>query len=175
MADTSILTGYFKNLFNIIDKKVNDTATYYIFCDGQSYFSFYQALYEFTKYVRPIVWDKIISFNGYTWRHQHELIAWGEKENSPRIPTGDGDIISCRAVLQVDRQHPAQKPVDVLIRLASKHDEAKLILDPFVGSGTTAIACERLNRNWIGIEIEEKYCEISARRIEAERKQLKLF
>ena len=42
LADTSILTGYFKNLFNIIDKKVNDTATYYIFCDGQSYFSFYQ-------------------------------------------------------------------------------------------------------------------------------------
>ena len=53
--------------------------------------------------------------------------------------------------------------------------ETSSILDPYSGSGTTAIACERLNRKWIGIEIEEKYCEISAKRIEAERKQLKLF
>jgi len=50
-----------------------------------------------------------------------------------------------------------------------------LVFDPFLGSGTTAIACERLNRRWIGIEISEKYCEIAAKRIEAERSQLKLF
>ena len=49
------------------------------------------------------------------------------------------------------------------------------VLDPFIGSGTTAIACEQLNKKWIGIEIEEKYCEIAAKRIENERKQLKLF
>lgn len=50
-----------------------------------------------------------------------------------------------------------------------------IVIDPFMGSGTTAVACERLNRNWLGIEIEEKFCEESARRLEAERKQLKLF
>ena len=44
-----------------------------------------------------------------------------------------------------------------------------------MGSGTTAIACEQLGRRWIGIEISEKYCEISAKRIERERQQLKLF
>jgi DNA modification methylase len=49
------------------------------------------------------------------------------------------------------------------------------VIDPFLGSGPTAVACERLKRKWIGIEIEEKYCEISAKRIELERKQLKLF
>jgi len=47
------------------------------------------------------------------------------------------------------------------------------ILDPLIGSGTTAIACERLNRRWIGIEIEEKYCEIAAKRIELEVKRIK--
>ena len=53
--------------------------------------------------------------------------------------------------------------------------EFELVLDPFLGSGTTAVACERLKRRWIGIEIEEKYCEIAKKRIEAERRQLKLF
>ena len=54
-------------------------------------------------------------------------------------------------------------------------DENETILDPFSGSGTTMVSCEKLNRKWVGIEIEEKYCEIAARRIELERKQLKLF
>jgi site-specific DNA-methyltransferase (adenine-specific) len=45
----------------------------------------------------------------------------------------------------------------------------------FFGTGTLAVACEELNRRWIGIEIEEKYCEIAAKRIEKERSQLKLF
>lgn len=49
------------------------------------------------------------------------------------------------------------------------------VLDPFMGSGTTAVACEYLNRKWVGIEIEEKFCEEAARRIEKEREQLKLF
>ena len=50
-----------------------------------------------------------------------------------------------------------------------------LILDPLIGSGTTALACERLKRKWIGIEISEEYCEIAAKRIEAETRQLSLF
>jgi DNA modification methylase len=44
-----------------------------------------------------------------------------------------------------------------------------------MGSGTTAVSCEKNSRRWIGIEIEEKYCEIAAKRIEKERSQLKLF
>jgi len=72
--------------------------------------------------------------------------------------------------------HPAQKPLAVIGHLV-RHlsPEQGFVFDPFLGSGTTAIACERLNRRWIGIEIEEKYCEIAAKRIENERKQLKLF
>ena len=54
-------------------------------------------------------------------------------------------------------------------------DETGIILDPFCGGGATIETCERLNRRWIGIEIEEKYCEIAAKRIEKENQQLKLF
>ena len=70
--------------------------------------------------------------------------------------------------------HPSQKPLRLIFDLLLL-TKSKSIIDPFLGSGTTAVACERLKRQWIGIEIEEKYCEIAAKRIEAERRQLKLF
>jgi len=74
------------------------------------------------------------------------------------------------------RQHPTQKPVNLLYRLLELYSkEHNLIFDPFIGSGTTAIACEKLNRKWIGIEISEKYCEIAAKRISLEASQGKLF
>ncbi len=50
-----------------------------------------------------------------------------------------------------------------------------MVLDPFIGSGTTARACEKLGRYCIGIEIDEKYCKIAKKLIEAEAKQRKLF
>ena len=72
--------------------------------------------------------------------------------------------------------HPTQKPIELMIYCVDENSQSNnTVLDPFLGSGTTAIACERLKRKWIGIEIEEKYCEIAAKRIEQERKQLKLF
>jgi len=74
-----------------------------------------------------------------------------------------------------NRKHPNQKPIPLIQWCMEKAKVQGVTLDPFLGSGTTAIACERLNRRWIGIEIEEKYCEIAAKRIENERKQLKLF
>jgi len=75
-----------------------------------------------------------------------------------------------------NNKHPCPKPIAWAfegLRILSKINE--IILDPFLGSGTTAVACERLNRRWIGVEISEKYCEIAVKRIENERKQLKLF
>jgi len=67
------------------------------------------------------------------------------------------------------RLHPHQKPnslVERLILLGSKEND--LILDPFLGSGTTAYCAKKLGRKCIGIEIEEKYCEIAANRCKQE-------
>ncbi len=74
------------------------------------------------------------------------------------------------------KAHPCQMPRALAQRaVLFSTDKADVVIDMFFGTGATASACERLNRSWIGIEIEEKYCEIAAKRIENERKQLKLF
>ena len=73
-------------------------------------------------------------------------------------------------------EHPTPKPVFLIKELLCVHSNPNdLILDPFFGSGTTGVACEKLNRRWIGIEISEKYCEIARKRISQEANQLKLF
>lgn len=65
------------------------------------------------------------------------------------------------------KYHPAQKPLELIIKLIDcSSEENDVVLDPFLGSGTTAVACEILGRKWIGIEIEEKYCEIAKKRIQ---------
>jgi site-specific DNA-methyltransferase (adenine-specific)/modification methylase len=63
--------------------------------------------------------------------------------------------------------HPTQKPLNLferLIEMAS--NEGDIILDPFMGSGTTAIAAEKMNRRWIGIDTEQKYIELANKRLE---------
>lgn len=70
--------------------------------------------------------------------------------------------------------HPTEKPISLIMDFVLNFSDINdIVKDPFGGSGTTAIACERLKRKWILIEKEEKYCEIAAKRIEQERQQLK--
>lgn len=174
IGDISVLEGYFQTTFGLIEGTLNRGATWYVFCDAKSYPVFWRVLYSRCRHLRLLVWDKIVSFNGYTWRHQHELIAWAECDGADRLPTGDGDVLQERGVLQDDRSHPAEKPVALLARLITKH-AATQILDPFMGSGTTGVACARLGRRFIGIEIEEKYFDIACRRIEQAQRQKDLF
>ncbi len=63
--------------------------------------------------------------------------------------------------------HPSQKPIkliEMLVQSATR--EGDLVLDPFLGSGTTALVCQNLNRNFTGIEIEQKYIEITESRLQ---------
>jgi site-specific DNA-methyltransferase (adenine-specific)/modification methylase len=62
--------------------------------------------------------------------------------------------------------HPTQKPEEMLKRIIiASSNEGDLVLDPFLGSGTTVVVAEQLKRNWIGIEISKKYVEFAKKRI----------
>ena len=61
--------------------------------------------------------------------------------------------------------HPTQKPIVVMLWVLEMFPSARSVLDPFMGSGTTLVAAKNLGRKAIGIEIEEKYCEIAAKRL----------
>lgn len=176
LADTSIMKGYFTQVFQKLDRVLKPTGTYYVFCDAQSYPIFYQTMYPYCEHVRVIVWDKICSYNGFTWRHQHELIAWGEKVDSLRVPTGDGDVIRCRGVMQADRNHPAEKPVELLCKLLAKTTKiGDIVLDPFMGSGSTCVAAHKLERNYIGIEYDEEYLKTAQSRLSKQSSRLETF
>lgn len=65
-------------------------------------------------------------------------------------------------------KHPCVMPIEVMMRAIGVLPEDAIIVDPFMGSGTTAIACMRLGRDFIGCEIDEGYCQEAKRRIEDE-------
>jgi len=174
ISDMSIFKHFMRMFFDECSRVIKSTGSYYIFCDGQSYSAMFEGLFLYVNRVRPLVWDKLTSVNGYTWRHQHELIAWGEGFDAERVNTGDGDILKCKAVPVNERKHPAEKPIKLISRLIEKHNP-ECVLDPFGGSSTVALACVPLHVKWIIIELAEDYCAISKDRIEKEAQQLKLF
>jgi DNA modification methylase len=72
--------------------------------------------------------------------------------------------------------HKAEKPLELIMKLVHcSSNEEDVVLDPFLGSGTTAVACEKLRRRWIGIEIEEEFCKVAKKRLEDELKVKRLF
>ncbi len=73
------------------------------------------------------------------------------------------------------REHPTQKPVGVMEWCLTHIPDAQTILDPFMGSGTTGVACAKLGRKFIGIEIEPKYFDIACKRIDEAYKQGDFF
>lgn len=76
--------------------------------------------------------------------------------------------------IQGAKHHPFQKPIALMMWCLEKSKTTGTVLDPFLGSGTTAVACERLGRKWVGIELEERYCRIAVDRIKKETQQLRI-
>jgi DNA modification methylase len=76
---------------------------------------------------------------------------------------------------RVERFHPTQKPLPLMEWCISFVPDGALVVDPFMGSGTTGVACVKQGRRFVGIEIEPRYFDIACRRIEAASRQPDLF
>lgn len=94
---------------------------------------------------------------------------WNEGELSPQ------NVFSCAPVGDEDKSHIAEKPVDVLSWVIGVTPKDSIIFDPFMGSGTTGVACIKSNRNFIGCEIQSDFIETAERRIEQASRQVSLF
>jgi DNA modification methylase len=74
-----------------------------------------------------------------------------------------------------EKQHPTQKPLQIMLWSLSMLPEAQTILDPYMGSGTTGVACVTLGKAFIGIELDADYFDIACERIAAAQSQGRLF
>ena len=110
-----------------------------------------------------LVWDKDNGTNGYA---DCEL-AWTNFPGAVRIFRWRwmGMIQEQMGTNKEARIHPTQKPIPLMLWCIERSLGVGTILDPFMGSGTTLVAAKRLGRRAIGIEIEERYCEIAVRRL----------
>ena len=104
---------------------------------------------------------------GQDFRNQYELCFVLEK-GKPKYNFKNFSTVQQMGYIEHNEDtHPHQKDVN-LIRKLIEHSskQGDLILDPFMGSGTTAVACKQLNRNFIGFEIDKRYYEIAKQRLE---------
>lgn len=115
-----------------------------------------------------LVWDKVQKFSG-----SDAELAYTNLE----IPVRVYRMSRIDAYQNIERgkQHPTQKPSALMAWCLSFIPEALSILDPFMGSGTTGVACANLGRKFIGIEINEAYFNIAVERIENAYRQSRLF
>jgi site-specific DNA-methyltransferase (adenine-specific)/modification methylase len=106
------------------------------------------------------------------FNHWSPVLVYG----SPKFPVDTACLHAIKHAQQPGFEHPSPKPVELMCWLAENcADFGKKVLDPFMGSGTTGVACIKLGRKFIGIEIEPKYFDIACRRIEEAWKQPRLF
>jgi len=131
---------------------------------------------EILNFKQMIVWDKGPMGMGWHYRRSYETVLVAFKGQKCRWFTDRKDIeniirpgMNINKIIPSIEQHPTEKPVGLSTHFIQLHSqEGDIVFDPFMGSGTTGVACVRMGRKFIGIEIEEKYVSIAKKRILAE-------
>ena len=122
-----------------------------------------------------VVWGKNMWGIGFYTRPQHEMAWYCHKGKPPVLKTPDSDLWMVPKIRAPE--HSCEKPVQLLERAVRLCSQAagETVIDPFMGSGSTGVACVNLDRKFIGIEIDPAHFDLSCRRIEQAYKQPRLF
>ena len=163
-ADLSPLRIFWEQVTLEVVRVLKPTGHFITFCNCDSYPVFYIPMYNNFDKLVSLVWNKKRPGLGNIWRHQHELIIAARFSESKYNNDGrlHPDVISEAATLSKDREHPVEKPWEMLRKLIEPTTfENDVVLDPFCGSGTTCQAAKIINRKYIGIDLNTKYCQIA--------------
>ena len=129
-------------------------------------------------YIKNLIWVKDNKIMGQTYMSQFEYIIMLRKGKHKKINNcGTSDVLSFKNKKMKDINkktvHDTEKPIDLMAVLINNSTlEGQKILDPFMGIGTTGIACKKTGRNFIGVELDKGYYDISCKRIKETIKEL---
>ena len=160
-----------QDFVNETERILSPNGQVYIFCsDGLigEYCELFNSLFKFFKLL--VIWrsNPCPQFRKRTFVQNQQYIVWTRRGNYTFNFLGQNEMHACFQYMFNDEKtiHPNQKDIDVISKLlAISSSENDIILDPFLGSGTTAVACKQLNRHFIGIEINPDYCKIARERL----------
>lgn len=112
-----------------------------------------------------LVWQKNNSGFNRWYLKNCEYVIFARKGKAKKIKIGGSKTVH-QFNNPRNKVHPTEKPVDLLeMYILNSSDEGDVVLDPFMGSGSTGVACKNTNRKFIGIELEIDYFEIAKKRI----------
>lgn len=168
-TEFSLMRPFFDSLFAQWYRVLKDGRHVYINTDWRTYPFLSPILQKYFVVRNLIVWDIQWLKAGNFYRHTHELIIFASKGKTQRTwSPSETDIWQCRCVnnVQYSKLHPAQKPIELCERMIRNSSlEGDTVLDCFMGSGTTGVACVNSGRDFIGFELDEKFFNIAQRRI----------
>ena len=118
-----------------------------------------------------VVWDKGGLGMGWHYRRNYELMLVGQRPGAACKWNGGNNtanVVRLNGIKPRVWDHPTPKPVSLFAHFVRLHsDKGDTVVDPFLGGGTSGVACFAGYRRMVGIEIDERFCEMSAKRIEA--------
>lgn len=165
---------YFKELYQVYKSE----SEIYINTDWRTYPFLYPIMKRYFNIKNLIVWDYEWIKAGSHYRFSHEFIIYAIKGNVKRkFSASERDVWRIKPINFTSKKlHNAQKPLGLVRKMIMNSSrEGDTVLDTFIGSGTTIIACIEMNRNYIGFELDDVYFEISQNRINNLHIQPKLF
>lgn len=127
------------------------------------------------KFQQLLVWDKQNVIANHYYMNAYELILMVRKGKAKDInDMGTSNLLRVPNVRH--KEHPTEKPVELMkILIRNSSNEGDVVLDPFMGVGATCIACKRLKRDFIGVEIDKEYFDIANKRLKEEDMQISFF